>query len=84
MGCCGKVRGAVKMARAELGLAVLRLPQLVDARRRSCEACDRWEHGRCLECKCYTWAKSLLPNEACPLGRWPSPDSFKGVPADKS
>lgn len=82
MGCCGKIRGAVKMLRSEAGIGIA-LPQLIAARREACEACERWEHGRCLECKCFTWAKTRLPNEECPLGKWPDPDAFRGVPADK-
>lgn len=71
MGCCGKVKGAIKLARAELGVRVTKDVSLVQMRRKACESCDRWEHGRCLECSCYTWAKSVIPSEKCPLGKWP-------------
>lgn len=78
MSCgCGKrtlgelAAGAVKLARAELGLVVLQDAGLLEARRQACEACDRWRHGRCVECGCYTWAKTRLVRESCPLDRWP-------------
>lgn len=73
MGCssCGqKIAGAVKLARAEFNLGVVDA-ETVAARRKACEACDRWDHGRCLECGCFTFAKTKLPREDCPLGRWP-------------
>lgn len=78
MGCCGKIRGAVKMLRSEAGIGIA-LPQLTAARRKACEACSDWDHGRCMApgvdgkpCKCFTWAKTRLPKETCPAGRWPS------------
>lgn len=82
MGCCGKVAGIVKLARSEWNIGVVSLPQLIADRRKACEACDRWEHGRCLECKCFTWAKTRLPKEKCPLGRWPE-DATEATNADK-
>jgi hypothetical protein len=74
MSCCKgnpakAVTGAVKLAAVELGL--WRPPaELVAARRAACEACDRWDHGRCGECGCYTFAKTRLRSEKCPLGKW--------------
>ena len=67
----GMLKGAAKLVRSELGLIILKDPELIAARRRACEACDRWEHGKCGECGCYTWAKSRLSAEVCPLGKWP-------------
>lgn len=67
----GIVTGAAKLLRSELGLVILKDQDLIQARRRACEACDRWEHGKCGECGCYTWAKSRLSREVCPLGKWP-------------
>jgi len=91
MGCCGKIRGAVKMARAELGVGVVRLPQLIDARQDACRKCPDCDLGRCMfvpeggkACMCFVWPKSRLPKETCPAGRWPSPDAFRSVPADKT
>lgn len=69
MSCCGKIAGAVKMVQAELNIGVLDAPQIA-ARRAACEACDRWDHGRCTECGCYTFAKTKLTHERCPLGKW--------------
>lgn len=89
MGCCGKIVGAVKLLRSEAGLGIA-LPQLIAARRKVCEACDAWDHGRCMcpkkngkPCQCFTWAMTRLPGEECPKGLWPDPDAFRGVPADK-
>lgn len=74
MGCCGGAKrfvvGAGKLARAEVGLNVLKDEATIAERRAACESCDRWEHGRCLECGCYTWAKTKLKAEKCPLGKW--------------
>lgn len=88
MGCCRKIVGAVKLLRSEVGISIV-LPQLTMARRKVCEACDAWDHGRCMApghdgkpCMCFTWAKTRL-DEKCPLGKWPDPDAFRGVPADK-
>jgi len=79
MPCCGKIKGAVKMARAELGVGVVRLPQLIEARRDACRKCPDCDLGRCMfvpdggkACMCYVWPKSRLPKETCPAGRWPS------------
>lgn len=80
MGCCGKIKGAVKLARAEIGLRVL-TPDVTLERRRACESCESWDHGRCTAvnpqtgkpCGCYTWAKTRIPSETCPLGRWDAP-----------
>ena len=74
MGCtsCGKkIAAALKLARAEMNIGVLD-EAAVKARRAACEACDRWDHGRCGECGCFTFAKSKLPRETCPLDRWPA------------
>lgn len=78
MGCnCGKntatrlLGGAVKLAKAELGLSLLKDQDLIQQRRRACEACPEWEHGKCRQCGCYTWAKTRLTRETCPLDRWP-------------
>ena len=79
MGCnCNKttagklLAGAAKLVRSELGIVVIRDQEVIDARRRACEGCDRWDHGKCLECGCYTFAKSRLTRENCPLNRWPA------------
>ena len=75
--CCRGRRnlaaGAVKLLQAEIGLGVLEDREAVAARRAACEACERWEHGRCWSCGgCYTWAKTRLTAERCPLDRWPA------------
>lgn len=64
------VAGAAKLAKSELGIG--KAPQeIIEARRKTCEGCDQWNHGRCMACGCYTWAKTSLTNERCPLDKWP-------------
>lgn len=79
MGCCdGKVGrtivGAVKLAASELNLGRV-ADHVVAERRRACESCDRWDHGRCRECGCFTFAKTKLRSERCPLGKWGAVDA---------
>ena len=70
MSCVGaKVAGAVKLAQAELGIGIAP-PDVVADRRKACEACPEWEHGRCRMCGCFTWSKSALCSERCPKGVW--------------
>jgi len=79
MGCnCGKEKptsfagmasGAMKLAKSELGIGVVG-EDVIATRRKHCEGCDRWNHGKCLECGCYTYAKTRLTREQCPLGLW--------------
>lgn len=76
-GNCGKttpgklLAGATKLLRSELGLRVIQDESVIQARRQACEACEFWDHGRCKECGCYTFAKSRLAQENCPHNRWP-------------
>jgi hypothetical protein len=76
-GSCGKqpgvgqiVRGAIGLAKSELGIGTAISAEQIAARRSVCESCDRWDHGRCMECGCYTYAKTRLTHERCPLGKW--------------
>lgn len=62
--------GAIKLVQSELGVGVAP-KDLVAARRLACESCDQWDHGRCKACGCFTWAKTRLKSERCPLRRWP-------------
>ena len=73
---CGKraaemMAGAIKLAASELNLVQIAKASTIAARRAACEACDRWDHGRCNQCGCFTFAKTRLKSEACPLGKWP-------------
>jgi hypothetical protein len=68
-GIVGVVKGAFGLAKSEAGIGIAAASE-IEARRKACEACSRWEHGRCLECKCFTWAKTRLTHERCPLGKW--------------
>ena len=36
----------------------------------TCQACDRLQNGRCLECGCFMKLKSKLAAMKCPLGKW--------------
>lgn len=74
-GGCGqsvasKIVGAVRLVQASRPLAAAITDADVAARRSLCEACDKWEHGKCMECHCFTWAKTRLPKQKCPLGKW--------------
>ena len=75
MGCCGQnrvgqvVQGAIKLATSELGIWRA-TPEMIAARRAACESCDQWDHGRCKSCGGYTFAKTRLRSEKCPLGKW--------------
>jgi hypothetical protein len=83
-GAVTMLKGAAKLVRSELGLVILKDLDLIAARRRACEACDRWDHGRCRECGgCYTFAKSRLSREVCPLGRWPQIAGDTGQDANR-
>ena len=37
-----------------------------------CRSCDRFNNTTklCKECGCFMPAKTKLPNEACPIGKW--------------
>lgn len=64
------VKGTAGLLRSHLNIGVTD-DKTITARRAACEACDRWDHGRCNECGCYTYAKTRLRSEKCPLGKWP-------------
>jgi hypothetical protein len=63
------VRGAAGLIQSELNIGVA-ADEVIAARRAACEACDQWDHGRCKSCGCYTFAKTRLRSEKCPLGKW--------------
>jgi hypothetical protein len=69
MSCCNKIKGAIKLAQSELGVGISP-PDLTAERRKICEGCPEWEHGKCRVCGCYTFAKTRLTKETCPLGKW--------------
>lgn len=78
MGCCGdfkdvgigqKIAGATKLIASEIGFGHAS-DSVIAERRELCESCDRWFHGRCKDCGCYTYAKTQLTREKCPLGKW--------------
>jgi hypothetical protein len=41
-------------------------------RLRVCASCEHHTGMRCRVCGCFTSAKTWLPHEACPIGRWPA------------
>ena len=63
------VSGVSGLVRSHLNIGIA-ADEAIAARRAACEACDRWDHGRCGECGCYTFAKTRLRSEKCPLGKW--------------
>ena len=65
----GLLGGAIKLAQSELGIR-LAPPEKVKERRAICEACDQWDHGRCRSCGCFTYAKTRLSSEGCPISKW--------------
>ncbi len=36
-----------------------------------CNACEHHTGTRCNLCGCFTAAKSWMPHETCPIGKWP-------------
>lgn len=69
---CGRIsvaQGAVKLIKSELNLGIA-ADEVIAERRAACESCDQWDHGRCKSCGCYTYAKTRLRSERCPLGKW--------------
>ena len=66
----GMLKGAVKLAASELELVQIAKSSVIAARRAACESCDQWDHGRCKSCGCYTYAKTRLRSEKCPIGKW--------------
>jgi len=37
-----------------------------------CSACEYRNDSQCSLCRCFIAKKAWLPNEDCPIGRWPS------------
>src|SRR5947209_19461860 len=44
---------------------------IVQARLRTCAACEHHTGLRCRLCGCFTNAKARLDHEECPIGKWP-------------
>ena len=64
-----KVKGAFKLASAELGVDDVSL-EVLQTRRDACNSCELNDFGRCKSCGCYLWAKTRLKKEKCPIGEW--------------
>jgi hypothetical protein len=67
--CCGgavaAVVGAAKIIQSRAGIGIAP-DEVIESRRRTCEACERWNHGQCSACGCYTLDKTRLARESCP------------------
>ncbi len=51
----------------------------IEVRASRLATCSRCEHHTGLRCRlrgCFTAARTWLPHEACPIGRWPDPGDF--------
>lgn len=79
MGCCGKIKGAVRLVQAEMLAGSVRNRGFVETRRNACRSCPDCDLGRCMfvpeggkACGCYVWAKCSISAEKCPAGRWPA------------
>lgn len=47
-------------------------PQTRQKRLQTCASCEHHTGMRCKLCGCFTAAKSWLPHEDCPIGKWPA------------
>ena len=84
MGCKGCLEGAVKLAKAAVGMDKAD-DVTISARRDICRECPKSEkrmsnQGRlamtkfsaCQQCGCFITAKTRLASEACPVDKWPA------------
>lgn len=37
-----------------------------------CQTCPQYDGTRCIQCGCFIAAKTWVPHEKCPAGKWPS------------
>jgi hypothetical protein len=37
-----------------------------------CKMCPQYDGTRCIQCGCFIAAKTWVPHEKCPAGKWPS------------
>lgn len=67
--CGQKIKGAVKMAQAELGINQTQ-EDVIEQRKAECQSCPHNDIGRCTECGCFLWSKIRIKGEKCPVGKW--------------
>lgn len=68
-GVASMIRGAVGLAKSELGIGAASEEEVSD-RRSICIGCDKQVLGVCSECGCYCAAKVKIAKERCPIGKW--------------
>lgn len=70
MGCCGKIS---RVARGIGYMATGMRQDLRDKRIEQCRACEELRAGlSCAACGCLVEAKTRVPEEECPKGKWKS------------
>jgi hypothetical protein len=37
-----------------------------------CKMCPQYDGTRCVQCGCFIAAKTWMPHEKCPAGKWPT------------
>ena len=37
-----------------------------------CKMCPQYDGTRCIQCGCFIAAKTWVPHEKCPAGKWPA------------
>lgn len=37
-----------------------------------CKMCPQYDGTRCIQCGCFIAAKTWVPHEKCPAGKWPT------------
>ena len=76
MNCCNKIKNIVVGYK---NLAFNVKYEFTDERIRICHSCKESFFTSkklfCKRCGCFLPAKARVPEETCPLGRWPSADS---------
>lgn len=68
-GLADKVKGAMGMAKSELGIGHAD-DETIERRRTLCKGCEHQDLGVCGKCGCYCAAKVRLKKEKCPIGVW--------------
>ena len=69
VGLADKVKGAVGIAKSELGIGHAD-DETIERRRTICKGCEHQDLGVCGKCGCYCAAKVRLKSQSCPIGEW--------------
>lgn len=92
-GCCGEKKSVIDhgmtaakaFARWTLGGFAVVPEDVAELRMSTCRSCPRFNEDWCGDCGCYLPAKTKLPAEACPAGKWlQSPETAKTITGDPS